>query len=94
MLIFIWSKILFFDRSCQADLVKDKGLTYFTSFLEGSDSSSHLRTTCFFILALVCDSYPLGQQQCATAKLAVRDLMKYIFSRQSFCFVLLLLFLN
>ena len=33
ILVFIWCKILAFDISCQADLLKDKGQKYFLAFL-------------------------------------------------------------
>ena len=34
ILVFIWTKILALDRSCQLDLVKDSGHVYFVRFLD------------------------------------------------------------
>jgi regulator-associated protein of mTOR len=34
ILVFIWTKILALDKSCQMDLSKDQGHTYFVKFLD------------------------------------------------------------
>jgi|TARA_B110000503_G_scaffold129833_1_gene202520 hypothetical protein len=43
ILVFIWTKILALDASCQADLVKDGGHTYFARFLDAQNTPSEER---------------------------------------------------
>lgn len=40
-LVFIWSKILALDRSCQVDLVKDNGHNYFINVLASARLASY-----------------------------------------------------
>jgi len=64
ILVFIWTKILAFDRSCQVDLVKDSGHAYFIRFLDAPNIPAEERAMAAFILASVCDNHPKGQQAC------------------------------
>nr|CCA15283.1 predicted protein putative [Albugo laibachii Nc14] len=80
MLVCIWAKILALDPSCQADIIKDNGHSYFISHLvEGlepaagsqqlclnSNLSSEQKAIAAFILSLVCNNFPQGQQRCLT----------------------------
>ncbi|KAL2912002.1 Target of rapamycin complex 1 subunit kog1, partial [Polyrhizophydium stewartii] len=71
VLVFIWAKILAVDPTCQSDLIKDNGYTYFINILSSditnmppmSNLSEH-RAMCAFILAVFCHNYRLGQQAC------------------------------
>ncbi|KAK1354594.1 hypothetical protein POM88_047850 [Heracleum sosnowskyi] len=51
ILVFIWTKILAFDKSCQVDLVKDGGHTYFIRFLESVEAYPEQRAMAAFVLA-------------------------------------------
>ncbi|KAI8926902.1 raptor N-terminal caspase like domain-containing protein [Entophlyctis helioformis] len=70
-LVFIWAKILAVDPSCQNDLVKDNGYTYFINILSAdhnnmppmSNPSEH-RAMCAFILSVFCHDFRFGQQAC------------------------------
>jgi regulator-associated protein of mTOR len=55
----------------QADLMKDKGYTYFIKYLEAHDSaiSGNSRAQAAFVLAVVCDSNVRGQGLCMLAGL-------------------------
>ena len=64
ILVFIWTKILAFDRSCQVDLVKDSGHTYFIRFLDAPNIPAEERAMAAFVLASVCDNHPKGQNAC------------------------------
>ncbi|KAJ3147882.1 hypothetical protein HK101_002189, partial [Irineochytrium annulatum] len=69
-LVFIWAKILAVDRSCQNDLLKDNGYTYFINILTSSNSPpvipniSEHRAMCAFILAVFCHGFQAGQEAC------------------------------
>lgn len=71
VLIFIWSRILAVDRSCQVDLLKDNGFQYFSKILLPSTTplmipnASEHRAMCAFILSMVCRGYKPGQAACA-----------------------------
>ncbi|CAI9740062.1 regulatory-associated protein of mTOR-like isoform X1 [Octopus vulgaris] len=62
LLVFIWSKILAVDSSCQTELVKDNGHNYFLSVLSDQCMSSEHRTMAAFILATIVNNYPQGQK--------------------------------
>jgi regulator-associated protein of mTOR len=70
ILVFIWTKILALDRSCQADLVKDNAFVYFVRFLDAPDVAPEERALAAFVLACICDGHPRGQAACAAAGLA------------------------
>ena len=74
-LIFIWARILAVDKSCQADLLKDNGYTYFVRLLQSTDEPMldlHIhencipehRSMCAFILAVFCKDFRQGQIAC------------------------------
>ena len=69
ILVFIWTKILAFDRSCQVDLVKDSGHTYFIRFLDAPNIPAEERAMAAFVLASVCDNHPKGQSACLKGSL-------------------------
>jgi len=71
ILVFIWTKILALDSSCQVDLVKDNGHLYFIKFLDSTDSSISMssRAMAASVLAVICDNHPKGQMLCANAGL-------------------------
>ncbi|KAI9355379.1 raptor N-terminal caspase like domain-containing protein [Zopfochytrium polystomum] len=70
VLVFIWAKILAVDRSCQNDLLKDNGFTYFINILTATNSSSVIpnisehRAMCAFILSIFCHDFRAGQEAC------------------------------
>ena len=62
VLVFIWTKILSFDVSCQADLVKDKGQKYFLAFLNDPQVPPDQRVIACFVLSAMCTGpYKPGQ---------------------------------
>ena len=74
-LIFIWARILAVDKTCQADLLKDNGYTYFVRLLSSPDEpvlDLHIhenfipehRSMCAFILAVFCRNFRQGQIAC------------------------------
>eukprot|EP00850_Spirogloea_muscicola_P012963 SM000086S23015 [mRNA] locus=s86:21057:31095:- [translate_table: standard] len=78
ILVFIWTKILALDKSCQVDLVKDGGHIYFIKFLDSREAYGDVREramTAFeramaaFVLAVIADSHPKGQAACIQAGL-------------------------
>jgi len=69
ILVFIWTKILALDKSCQVDLVKDRGHIYFIRFLDSSDAFPEQRAMAAFILAVIVDGYKRGQESCLEANL-------------------------
>ncbi|KAJ3117290.1 hypothetical protein HK098_006306 [Nowakowskiella sp. JEL0407] len=75
VLVFIWAKILAVDRSCQGDLLKDNGYTYFINILASNNavpiahSLSEHRAMCAFILCIFCHQFPAGKQACFRAEL-------------------------
>ncbi|CCI46966.1 unnamed protein product [Albugo candida] len=78
MLVCIWAKILALDPSCQADIIKDNGHSYFISHLmeelQPAPGSQHLcpnsklpseqKAIAAFILSLICNNFSQGQQRC------------------------------
>ncbi|XP_074581957.1 regulatory-associated protein of TOR 1-like [Curcuma longa] len=69
ILVFIWTKILALDKSCQVDLVKDGGHTYFIRFLDSMDAYPEQRAMAAFVLAVVVDGHRRGQEACIEANL-------------------------
>ncbi|XP_024397087.1 regulatory-associated protein of TOR 1 isoform X2 [Physcomitrium patens] len=69
ILVFIWTKILALDKSCQVDLVKDGGHSYFIHFLESPGIHAEQRAMAAFVLTVVVDGYQHGQQACIQAGL-------------------------
>ncbi|PSS32732.1 Regulatory-associated protein of TOR like [Actinidia chinensis var. chinensis] len=69
ILVFIWTKILALDKSCQVDLVKDRGHTYFIRFLDGVEAYPEQRAMAAFVLAVIVDGHRQGQEACIEAGL-------------------------
>ncbi|KKA30145.1 hypothetical protein TD95_002803 [Thielaviopsis punctulata] len=69
IMVFIWSRILAVDSSCQTDLIKDSCYNYFVNLLQPkevipvADSNEH-KAMCAFILAMVCRDFESGQRSC------------------------------
>ncbi|KAJ3025291.1 UNVERIFIED_CONTAM: hypothetical protein HDU68_007300 [Siphonaria sp. JEL0065] len=70
VLVFIWAKILALDNSCQNDLLKDNGFTYFINILTAINSPniipnmSEHRAMCAFILSVFCHGFRFAQEAC------------------------------
>ncbi|XP_024383773.1 regulatory-associated protein of TOR 1 isoform X3 [Physcomitrium patens] len=69
ILVFIWTKILALDKSCQVDLVKDGGHSYFIHFLENPDIHAEQRAMAAYVLAVIVDGHQQGQHACIQAGL-------------------------
>lgn len=69
ILVFIWTKILALDKSCQVDLVKDGGHTYFIRFLDSMEAYPEQRAMAAFVLAVIVDGHRRGQEACLEAGL-------------------------
>ncbi|KKY25223.1 putative torc1 growth control complex subunit [Diplodia seriata] len=66
VMVFIWARILAVDQSCQTDLLKDNGYTYFISILNPNSgipigNQSEHRAMCAFIVAMFCKDFHQGQ---------------------------------
>lgn len=69
VMVFIWSRILAVDGSCQVDLLKDNGYLYFVNIFNSpitNSCTSERKAMCAFILALFSRNFPVGQTLCAT----------------------------
>ncbi|XP_044508868.1 regulatory-associated protein of TOR 1-like isoform X2 [Mangifera indica] len=69
ILVFIWTKILALDKSCQVDLVKDGGHAYFIRFLDSMEAYPEQRAMAAFVLAVIVDGHRRGQEACMGANL-------------------------
>ncbi|XVF84220.1 hypothetical protein PTKIN_Ptkin17bG0008200 [Pterospermum kingtungense] len=69
ILVFIWTKILALDKSCQVDLVKDGGHVYFIRFLNSTEAYAEQRAMAAFVLAVIVDGHRRGQEACIEAGL-------------------------
>ncbi|MFS7976676.1 putative transcription factor WD40-like family [Helianthus anomalus] len=69
ILVFIWTKILALDKSCQVDLVKDGGHTYFIRFLDSVEAFPEQRAMAAFVLTVIVDGHRKGQEACIEANL-------------------------
>eukprot|EP01018_Ginkgo_biloba_P000291 Gb_09312 [translate_table: standard] len=69
ILVFIWTKILALDKSCQVDLVKDGGHQYFIKFLDSTDVYAEQRAMAAFVLAVIVDGHRRGQEACIQSRL-------------------------
>eukprot|EP00252_Welwitschia_mirabilis_P005146 TRINITY_DN15582_c0_g2_i1.p1 TRINITY_DN15582_c0_g2~~TRINITY_DN15582_c0_g2_i1.p1 ORF type:complete len:1293 (+),score=268.23 TRINITY_DN15582_c0_g2_i1:213-3881(+) len=69
ILVFIWTKILALDKSCQVDLVKDGGHQYFIRFLDSTDVYPEQRAMAAFVLAVIVDGHRRGQEACLQSNL-------------------------
>ncbi|EEY15639.1 WD repeat-containing protein mip1 [Verticillium alfalfae VaMs.102] len=69
VMVFIWTRILAVDISCQQDLIKDNGYNYFAAILKPTEAlpvsnSDEHKAMCAFILAMLCRGYKPGQHVC------------------------------
>jgi regulator-associated protein of mTOR len=77
VMVFIWARLIAVEISCQQDLIKDSGYSYFAQILKPSeglpvvDSDEH-KAMCAFILAMLCKDYKNGQMVCNQT-----DIMSY-----------------
>jgi regulator-associated protein of mTOR len=77
IMVFIWTRVLAVDISCQQDLIKDSGYNYFASIMKPHedlpvvDVNEH-KAMCAFILAMLCKGYKPGQIVCNST-----DIMTY-----------------
>lgn len=69
VLIFIWTKILALDKSCQLDLVKDNGHNYFISVLSTPNVPSDQRAMSAFVLSIIANNCRPGQSACLSGNL-------------------------
>ena len=64
VLVFIWTKLLAVDRSCQADVIKDGGHLYFINIISNTKIPSDQRSMAAFIVSSIVDNYQAGQSAC------------------------------
>ncbi|EFA82813.1 WD40 repeat-containing protein [Heterostelium album PN500] len=69
ILVFIWAKILALDKSCQLDLVKENGHTYFITVLSSPMVPADQRTMSAFVLSTICNNCRPGQNACLIGNL-------------------------
>lgn len=77
VMVFIWTRVLAVDISCQQDLIKDSGYNYFVQILKPTEvlcvtNSDEHKAMCAFILAMLCKDYKPGQVVCNQT-----DIMSY-----------------
>ena len=65
-MVFIWARILAVDQSCQGDLLKDAGYTYFTNILNSATgiplgNVAEHRAMCAFVIAMFCKDFKPGK---------------------------------
>ncbi|KAI0487312.1 raptor N-terminal caspase like domain-containing protein [Xylaria cf. heliscus] len=69
VMVFIWTRVLAVDITCQPDLIKDSGYNYFAAILKPSEAlpvsniDEH-KAMCAFVLAMLCKGYKPGQVVC------------------------------
>ena len=80
VLIFIWTRILAVDPSCQTDLLRDNGYKYFLTVVKPDvglpvNNASEHRAMSAFIIAMFCRDYQQGQAVSTSSDLfeALRD---------------------
>lgn len=62
LLTFIWAKILAVDKSCQTELIKDNGHSYFIQVLADNSVDPTHKVYSVFVLSCLVDNYPTGQE--------------------------------
>ncbi|KAI1301766.1 Regulatory-associated protein of mTOR [Halotydeus destructor] len=62
LLVFIWSKVLSVDRTCQIDLVRDNGHKYFLAILSDTCMPIEYRAMGAFVMASVVRNFRAGQE--------------------------------
>lgn len=86
-LIYIWARMLAVDSSCQTDLLKDNGYTYFASMMSPEHGlpigkiSEH-RAMSAFIIAMFCRNHQQGQLASQSADM-VAGCLKFISFREN-----------
>jgi regulator-associated protein of mTOR len=69
ILVFIWTKLLSLDKSCQLDLVKDNGHNYFLQVLSSQTVPPDQRAQAAFVLTCVANRCRPGQSACLASGL-------------------------
>ena len=69
VLVFIWTKIMASDKSCQGDLVKDNGHVYFLRHVQAPETNPEQRVLAVFVLAVMMDGHRPGQKLCLSYQL-------------------------
>ncbi|KAJ5079023.1 regulatory-associated protein of mtor [Anaeramoeba ignava] len=69
ILVSIWGKILLFDKSCQADIVKEKSYIHFIDLLASSEISHDHESAAAFVLSLILDHSHEAQIGCLNSNL-------------------------
>ncbi|KAI8950454.1 raptor N-terminal caspase like domain-containing protein [Xylaria longipes] len=69
VMVFIWTRVLAVDITCQPDLIKDSGYNYFAAILKPSEglpvsNIDEHKAMCAFVLAMLCKGYKPGQVVC------------------------------
>ena len=64
VLVFIWSKIVSLDKSCQVDLLKESGHFYFTTIFTTHSIAISQRIMSGFVLTVIMDGNKSGQNAC------------------------------
>lgn len=77
VMVFIWTRVLAVDITCQQDLLKDSGYAYFSGILKPNEglpvvNGLEHKAMCAFILAMLCKDYKQGQHVCNST-----DIMTY-----------------
>ncbi|KAG6236143.1 hypothetical protein E4U25_004068 [Claviceps purpurea] len=80
VMVFIWARLLAVDITCQADLIKDSGYSYFAHILRPSESlplvdNDEHKAMCAFVLAMLCKDHPCGQMVCSQSDVMVSCLV-------------------
>ncbi|KAF2163018.1 hypothetical protein M409DRAFT_26465 [Zasmidium cellare ATCC 36951] len=65
-MVFIWARILAVDQTCQTDLLKDQGFSYFSSILVSTQgipmvNVAEHRAMCTFVIAMFCKDFKQGK---------------------------------
>ncbi|KAI0458413.1 raptor N-terminal caspase like domain-containing protein [Xylaria acuta] len=69
VMVFIWTRVLAVDITCQPDLIKDSGYNYFAAILKPTETllvsnNDEHKAMCAFVLAMLCKGYKPGQVVC------------------------------
>ncbi|KAH9884900.1 raptor N-terminal caspase like domain-containing protein [Xylariomycetidae sp. FL2044] len=69
VMVFIWTRVLAVDVSCQPDLIKDSGYSYFATILKPSEvlpvaNGDEHKAMCAFVLAMLCKGHKHGKAVC------------------------------
>ncbi|KAK3330581.1 raptor N-terminal caspase like domain-containing protein [Apodospora peruviana] len=86
VMVFIWTRVLAVDISCQVDLIKDSGYNYFAAIMKPQENLPGVgvvvldehKAMCGFILAMLCKGHKPGQIVCNST-----DIMTYCLEHSS-----------